>query len=151
MNNVSKVFSDKAVSKADFIKSLQVLEDTLLALPGAIKRYDPVLKYEHRFAPGLYAREITIPAGMVLTTGIHKTEHFAIVSKGKCIVATEDGTECIEAPHTIHTMIGTKRAILVLEELVWTTIHAIDATTEEEAIEMIEYKSWDEFELRGMQ
>ena len=77
-----------------------------------------------------------------MTTGIHATEHIAVISKGSCLVATQDGVSIYEAGDTIVTKIGTKRAIYVIEDLVWTTVHAIDASTPEEAINMIEYKTW---------
>lgn len=77
----------------------------------------------HRFAPGLYIREITLPANHVLTTHIHATEHVAIISKGKVTIFSEDGEETVEAPYTTITKIGTKRAIYTHSETVWTTIH----------------------------
>ena len=148
---VDTVFTDKQVSREVFRANVQKLENMLKDVPGYTKRYDAPLKYNHYFTPGQYAREITIPERFLLTTGIHATEHIAIISKGKCMIATEDGLQIVEAPHTMITKIGTKRAIYVIEEVVWTTIHAIAATTEEEAIEQIEFKSWDDYHLRGIE
>ena len=37
----------------------------------------------HRFTPGMYIREIFMPAGTMLTSMIHKTEHPYVVSQGK--------------------------------------------------------------------
>lgn len=78
----------------------------------------------HHFADGLYAREITIPAGMLLTGKVHRTEHLNIVSKGRITVWTEDGMRTVEAPCTLVSRPGTKRVGLAHTDTVWTTIHA---------------------------
>lgn len=141
---VRSIFSGAKVPKKLFMAGLQTLEDTLMDTVGVTLRNDDRTPLVHRFAPGLYAREIKIPATYLLVTGIHATEHFAIISKGKCLVATEDGVQVVQAGDTLRTKICTKRAIYVLEDLQWTTVHAIDASTPEEAIGMIEYKGWED-------
>ena len=82
----------------------------------------------HYFADGIYAREIVIPAGTLLTGKIHRTRHLNIVSKGKIAVVTEDGQKIIEAPCTFVAEAGTKRVGFALEDTVWTTIHASKET-----------------------
>jgi len=78
----------------------------------------------HHFAEGLYAREITILAGTILTGKVHSTEHLNIVSKGRIMVWTEDGMKEVAAPFTMVSRPGTKRVGFALEDTVWTTIHA---------------------------
>lgn len=82
----------------------------------------------NHFAPGIYAREMTIPAGVVLTGAVHKTEHLNIVSKGRISVSTDDGMKEVSAPYTFVSKPGTKRVGFAHEETVWTTIHATDET-----------------------
>ena len=82
----------------------------------------------HHFADGIYAREIFIPAGSVLTGKIHKTEHLNIISQGKISVVTESGKKTVTAPCTMVSPPGTKRAGFALEDTVWTTIHASKET-----------------------
>ncbi len=82
----------------------------------------------HHFAPGVYARELFIPKGVVLTGKIHKTEHINIVSQGKIAVATEDGQKIIEAPCIFVSKPGTKRAGYALEDTTWITIHVTEET-----------------------
>ncbi len=78
----------------------------------------------HRFTPGMYIRQITMPANTVVTTRIHKTEHPYVVSAGKCLVLVEgQGWIPIQAPHSGVTKPGTRRLLLVLEDTVWTTFH----------------------------
>tara|TARA_R110002072_G_scaffold236793_1_gene394350 strand:- start:8 stop:433 length:426 start_codon:yes stop_codon:yes gene_type:complete len=82
----------------------------------------------HYFADGIYARELFLPAGAMLVGKIHRTTHINIISKGKISVATENGSEIIEAPATIVSPPGTKRAGYVIEDTVWTTIHGSHET-----------------------
>lgn len=78
----------------------------------------------HYFAEGLYAREITIPAGTLLVGKIHKHEHLNIISQGDISVLTEDGVKRIRAPFTMVCRPGTKRVGWTHAETVWTTVHA---------------------------
>jgi hypothetical protein len=85
----------------------------------------PVKNY---FSQGVYAREITIPAGVCLTGEIHKFKQLNILSKGCMSVYTEDGIVKVEAPFTVVSPAGTKRIAYAHSECVWTTIHGTDET-----------------------
>jgi hypothetical protein len=74
----------------------------------------------HYFAPGMYAREITIPAGTVLTGAVHKMTNLAVLSKGRMLLATEGGAIEIQAPHTLTVHPGAKNAATAIEDCVWT-------------------------------
>ena len=113
--------TNTTITRNDAMTNIYALEEELLSREDCIHLDD--LEYKHWFAPGLYAREILIPAGIALTTMIHASEHIAILSKGSMTIYTENGTELVEAPFTMITKIGTKRAILTLEDVVFTTIH----------------------------
>jgi hypothetical protein len=88
----------------------------------------------HHFAKGLYAREILIPKGTLLTGKIHKEEHLNIISQGEISVLTEDGVKRIKAPFTMVSRPGTKRVGYAHEDTVWTTIHS----SEEKDLEKLE-------------
>ncbi len=62
----------------------------------------------HYFAPGLYARQMFIPAGTVLTGAVHKTEHLAIFV-GDITVWTEGGMKRLTGHHTFVSQPGAKR------------------------------------------
>jgi hypothetical protein len=81
----------------------------------------------HRFTDGMYIREIFMPAGSLITSKIHKTEHPYIVSYGKVAVSidSEDWNE-ITAPYTGITKPGTRRVLYIIEDCIWTTFHRID-------------------------
>jgi len=92
------------------------------------------LETNHYFAKGVYAREIFIPKGCILTGFIHKYTNLNIISKGKIDVSIDGVIKTIEAPATIVSPPGTKRIAIALEDTVWTTIHG----TEEKDISLIE-------------
>ena len=81
----------------------------------------------HMFTDGMYIREIFMPAGSLITSKVHKTEHPYIVSYGKVAVSI-DGNEWIEitAPYTNITNPGTRRVLYILEDCIWTTFHRVD-------------------------
>jgi len=81
------------------------------------------IKTKHYFTEGVYAREITIPAGVILTGKTHKTEHLNIISKGEIKILTENDVQHVKAPYTIKSKPGVKRVGHAVTETVWTTIH----------------------------
>ena len=103
---------------ADMRQKIDTLERAMLSMPQM--EIDPT----HYFADGLYAREIFIPKGTILTGKIHRTEHLNIISKGDISVMTEHGIKRIKAPCTMVSKPGTKRVGYAHEDTVWTTIHA---------------------------
>lgn len=115
--------------------SAEALRGKIDALEALMLR-EPQVEIEpvHYFAHGLYAREITIKAGTLLTGKIHRTEHLNIISRGRIIVWTEDGMREVSAPFTMVSRPGTKRVGYAIEDTVWTTIHA----TEERDLEKLE-------------
>jgi len=91
----------------------------------------------HYFAPGMYAREITIPKGTVLTGAIHKTENLAILSAGRLQLVTDQGTVEIAAPHILVVKPGQKNAALALEDSVWTNFFPTDETDTDKLVELL--------------
>lgn len=87
------------------------------------------LEVVHRFTPGLYIREIQIPAGTLLTSMVHKTEHPFVLSAGTIMVTSDtEGSVVYEAPYTGITVPNTRRALKALTDVVWTTFHVTDET-----------------------
>lgn len=103
-------------------EKVQRLEDSLIHYPQV---ECPV---RHHFAPGVYAREMTIPAGVIATGAVHKTEHLSIISIGHCVLTTDEGPKEIHGPCTFVSKPGAKRAIVAITETVMTTIHPTEET-----------------------
>jgi hypothetical protein len=92
----------------------------------------------HRFTPGLYIRECQIPAGALLTSMEHMTEHPFFILKGKIIVSSDnEGDVLYEAPFIGATLPNTKRALMALEDTTWVTVHRTDKMDPDEVGEDI--------------
>jgi hypothetical protein len=80
----------------------------------------------------MYIREIFMPAGTLLTSKIHKTNHPFVVTKGKCKVFDGNKIEHIEGPHTGITEPNTRRLLYIEEDTTWLTFHVTDKTDVDE-------------------
>lgn len=115
-------------------------------LPDPDRSYDDIFPVEHFFAPHLYARQMTIPAGSLIIGKIHKHAHINTVSKGKIKVFSEFGTKIVEAPCTFISEPGIKRVGVAMEETVWTTYHPSEKTDPQEAEADIVCNTFEEFD-----
>ena len=107
------------------------LEDELSKLP----QVDCPIR--HYFAPGMYAREITIPAGTVVTGAVHKTENLIVVSMGRLKIVTDDGTREVKAGDTVTCPAGMKNAVYAIEDSRWTNFLA-NPTNETDTDKLVE-------------
>ena len=91
-------------------------------------RHLPQVKLEtiHHFSDGCYARELRIPAGVMLSGALHKTNHHWILSKGKIFVKNKQDKVVYQAPHHGQTYAGDKRIIFAFEDAVFTTFHVTE-------------------------
>lgn len=101
----------------DVRANILALEDAMRDLPQA------ELPLQHHYAPGLYAREMLIPAGSLVVGKIHKHSHINVISAGVAWVVTEFGKDRLVAPFTFVSEPGTKRTVLAETDVIWTTIH----------------------------
>lgn len=114
------------------------MQDKIENLEEALKNIPQVeCPVKHYFAPGIYAREITIKKGTVLTGAIHKTENLAILSCGRLQLVTESGTIEISAPHILTVKPGTKNAAYALEDSVWTNFFPTEETDVDKLVELL--------------
>lgn len=104
---------------------------------------------QHFFAPGCYAREITMPEGMLVIGKIHKHAHVNVLSKGRVRVLTELGSEEFSAPRTFISEPYIKRTVLILEDAVWTTVHITNSTDLSEIEREVIATDYSEIELVG--
>lgn len=102
----------------------------ILALEAHMRELPQVeVETIHHFAPGLYCREIRIPAGTLLTGKIHRTEHLSMISKGRVTFISANADRLtVEAPYMLRSMPGAKRAIYAHTDAVWTCLHPTDET-----------------------
>lgn len=102
----------------------------LIFAAEAYMKQQPQVKLEvvNYFSKGVYARELHIPAGTILTGEIHKFENLNILSKGIIQVLIGETVKEIEAPFTVVSPPGTKRIAYALTDCIWTTIHGTNET-----------------------
>lgn len=98
-------------------KGIEAVENMLLEQPQADC---PVY---HHFGPGVYMREVFIPAGTIALGHHHRFEHMNILLKGRISVLQPDGTlaEYI-APMMLTTPPGRKLAY-THEDTVWVNVY----------------------------
>lgn len=107
---------------SSFCNKILRLEDAIRQLPELL------FETRHHFGPGVYARELFIPAGGVITGKIHRHHHLNILAQGRITVVTEDGAQTLQAPAILASPPGTKRAGYAHEDTVWITVHGTDET-----------------------
>jgi len=116
---------DVIVRKND--ERIDELEATLLQLPQVDC---PLI---HTFTKGLYMREVFMPAGTMVTSKIHNTQHPYEVLQGVVSVQIDMGEwQLIEAPYSGITQAGTRRVLYIHEDCRWKTFHPIPEITGEE-------------------
>jgi hypothetical protein len=100
------------------------LEAAMAAVPGAVfgdSEENPLI---HRWADGIYVREIFIPKGTLIVGKLHRHRHPNVLLKGEVIVVTEGGgREHLVAPLAMISEAGTKRVVYALEDTTWVTFH----------------------------
>jgi len=136
-----------------FRKSIIEFEEQLASMPdsygdaknpGQDEVANKINPLKHTIVGGLYIREIFMPKGQLMTTGIHKKEHPFFVLKGDVSVLTENGVNRIKAPYNSITKPGTKRIIYIHEDTVWITVHATEKESVPEILEDIIAKDFDD-------
>jgi quercetin dioxygenase-like cupin family protein len=97
-----------------------------------LKQPQVQLPVKHYFSPGVYARELTIYGGCIITGAVHKYEQLNILSSGTMRVLIEGEFRDVSAPFTVVSPPGTKRIAYAVTDCVWTTIFGTDLTDVEE-------------------
>jgi hypothetical protein len=106
------------------LAEIRSLESAMRAAPtGHVE-----IPVQHHFAPGVYCREITIPAGVCIVGKLHRTQHLISLQAGEVTIYTDRGMERIVGPRTWTTYPGTKRAIFAHTDATLMTIHVTDET-----------------------
>ena len=124
---------------SDLRHKIEQFEEVLLQAPQV------EFPIKHYFAQGLYAREIFIPKDHFLTGRVHKFSHINVISKGDITVLTDDGMKRIQAPCTIISKPGTKRAGYTHEDTIWTTFHATPETDTEKVEDALTLRSVEDY------
>lgn len=116
---------------------IQSLEDELKTMPQVDI---PVV---HRFSGGIYAREITIPAGVFLTGKIYKDDHFDVMVYGDVTVTTDNGGKRLTGFNISKGNQGKKRAGYTHEETRWITFCSSEKMADNDYIDHLTVDRFD--------
>lgn len=100
---------------------------------------------------GLYTREITIPAGTLLTGRVWLEDYIDIMISGDIVVATADGVKRLTGYSVCDGKGGRKRAGYALQDTQWVTVHKTKAKTVVGLLEQLSTFSMAEFKVRSAQ
>jgi hypothetical protein len=135
----------KRPDSARLRNAIFALEDMIESIPGTGLE-ESGLEWVHRFTPGLYTREMIVPAGVLVTGVLHKTEHISIMLTGRMIIPDNGGSKEIVAPIIEIAQPGIKRVGIAIEEVRWLTFHPTEETDVEVIVEQISTNDWSEVE-----
>lgn len=127
--------------------AIREMQDILTTLDD--KTAEAGAPVRHIFAPGCYAREMTLPEGYLVVGKLHRHAHLNFITAGKVRVLTEFGSEEFTAPYTFVSEPGTKRVVLVLEDCIWTTVHPTTSTDLAEIEREVIAQEYDDIEING--
>lgn len=87
----------------------------------------------HRFAEGVYIREILMPADTFIIGKIHATNHFNEVISGECRVITpaSNKAETHKAGDIFVSEAGVQKVVYCLTDVIWRTIHLNPTNTQD--------------------
>lgn len=120
--------------------SVQALESRMLGLPQV------ELDLFQHFAHGVYARELHIPAGVLLTGKIHKYSCINVLLKGTIAIVTEAGKKLMKAPAIFPAPAGVKRTGYAVTDTIWVTVHANPDNMERSPEAMADFLTVPNFE-----
>jgi hypothetical protein len=99
---------------------VRALQAALATLPDATNLAELT---SHHFCPGLYARELIVPAGYVAVGKVHKEQNLFFLLQGTATLATPDGPVEITAPYMVITKPGEKRAVYAHTPCLFMNVH----------------------------
>lgn len=139
---------NKDIANTNYRDKITKVQEKVSLMKGAVKgdELDKLCPLKHSYGDGCYIREIFMPKGTLIVSKIHKKTHPYFVMTGKASVVTEDGVEIIEAPYQGITMAGTKRALFIHEDMIWTTVHVTKETDLGKIEDEIIAKDFEEYD-----
>ena len=124
------------IDKAEETKALTT-QEKIDELEKEMLKYPQVhWEINHHFGPGVYVREMRIPAGAFILGHKHKHPHLCALLQGALRIARNDGTSFDIAAPFMYTADPGRKAMLCLADAVFVNIHPnIENETDIDAIE----------------
>lgn len=123
------------------------VNEKIEAMEAVMLEHEQVaIPVEHRFVNGMYAREILIPKGTMLTGRVHKFGYVDIMLSGDITVATPDGTKRLTGINIMEGYPGRKRAGYAHEDTRWITVHRTEETDADKMMDVLTVFSMAEYQ-----
>lgn len=116
-----QVAPPETTSREQIMRLQEAMLPVQTAMPEAV----------HHFAPGMYGREFSMPAGMVVVGKIHKHGHIMMVVKGRATVIDEFGRYEVSAGFIQASQPGAKRVVYAHEDTTFVTVHINPSDTQD--------------------
>jgi hypothetical protein len=116
----------RELSETEYREWITGLEDALTQSPESVDRHTAIshdYKLDEALTPGIYVRELTMPAGQLVVSRIHMETHPFCILEGEVTVYDGKGVQHIKAPYKGVTIAGTKRVLYVHRDTRWITFH----------------------------
>lgn len=97
-------------------------EGAITCLVG--KDTELVCPVTHRFQPGVYIREIFMPAGTIVVGNVHRGQHQNVVLSGVADVLFEGERKIIKGGDVFESNAGARKFLKIIEDMRFITIHA---------------------------
>ena len=101
---------------------------------------------KHHHSPGVYVREIFMPARSVVVGKVHKTRHLNIIQSGIATIITPYRKFLVAGPCTFESFEGDQKIGIIHEDCVWSTVHVTDEIDVGKIIEEIVASTYEEVE-----
>lgn len=94
---------------------------------------EKIIPIDDHVIDGMYIRTCFAEKGDVLVGGTHKKDGIGILEKGTLEVVEGSSRYTIEAPFRMKTNKGSQKSVLALNDVIYTSIHRVDAESPQEA------------------
>ena len=86
------------------------------------------LNIKHHFSDGVYAKQMTLPAGHFALSHKHNYSHLSVLASGVAVVEVDGMETTYTAPACIEIKAEAEHKITALENVIWYCIHATNET-----------------------
>lgn len=98
-------------------------------------------KVTHHFSPGVYSRELFVPAGSLVMGHEHREECMNILLEGRIAIQIDGEYQEMKAPQMFKSRAGLRKLAYIFEDMRFLTIHATDETDPERLEDLLCVKS----------
>ena len=124
---------------SNFTKRLEEFQNTMIANNDIEGVYgdgkslvnNELIPITHNFSDQLYMRQMRMPAGSIVVSAVHHTDHFWFLMTGKILVTTNGETIEHIAPCYELSIKGAKRLIHCIEDCIFINVHKNPTNTKD--------------------